>query len=72
MDTFLRSLVVLLCLAVLSGCTQGMSNRHTGTQSEPYPDQGYWQDKNRVNAMRRQWSEENEELARLRLQEFFR
>lgn len=72
MDTFLRSLLALLCLAALNGCTGGMSSRHVGTLSEPIPDQGYWQDKTRVEAMRRQWSEENDELSRVRLQEFIR
>ena len=71
MKPILRSLLAILCLAALSGCTQNMTNRHIGTQSEPYPDQGYWQDKSSIQAMRRQWTAENDELSRVRRQEFF-
>lgn len=71
MKPILRSLLAILCLAALSGCTGGMSSRHTGSQSEAYPDQGYWRDKTGVQAMRRQWAAENDELSRVRRQEFF-
>jgi hypothetical protein len=71
---WIKAVLCALSVACLGGCASpaGFWDRHQGTQSAPYPDQSYWQDRSSRKDKSREWIEADKKLSRMRLGEFLR